>query len=92
MSETKTPPMHPDVKRVIRGISSAYVRADMAERAKEHDAELKHPLHAMRGCCELLIHYQSGWFGVEKELALSYGKSGASTAKWIEELVKENKK
>ena len=91
MTKNKTPPMHPEAKELIKKTSSAYVRADMAGRRKEHDAELKHLLQAIRGCYELLILYQSGWFGVDKELALSYAKSGEKTAKRIEELVEGGK-
>ena len=92
MTKTKAPPMHPDAKQLIKKISSAYVRADMTGRRKEHDAELEHLLQAIRGCYELLNLYQSGWFGIEKKLGLSYAESGANTAKRIEELVREDKK
>ena len=92
MTETKTPPMGPTVKHLIKGISSNYMRADVANRTKDYDAELTHLLPALHDCCVLIMAFHAGVSGIDKGLALSYAKSGASTAKRIEELVKENKK
>ena len=77
-------------KTTFEGISSNYVAADMAGRAKDNDGELKHLLYALQDCCVLLNLYRDGGWGIEKELALSYAKSAANTAIRIEALVEES--
>ena len=91
MTKTKTPPMSPTVKQLIKGISSAYVRADMAMRTKDQDTELIHLLSAIHDCYVLIMAFYAGVQGIDKELALSYAKSGSNTAKRIEVLVEGGK-
>ena len=60
-------------------------------RTKDQDTELTHLLSAIHNSYVLIGLYNSGGWQIEKELALSYAKSGVNTAKRIEELVKGKK-
>ena len=91
MTKNKTPPIDPTVKDIIKEISSMYVRADMAGRRGNHDAELEYLLHALRSCYVLIGLHHSGVCEIENELVLSYAKSGLNTAKRIVEIVREVK-
>ena len=82
--------MNPRVKQLIKDINSNYVRADIANRTKNHNIEAKYLLFAMGDCNEIITLFFSD-IDVDRKLAITYAYSATTTAKRIEEIIKGKK-